>query len=177
MKPDTASGYASKGVDFPKMGAHKNTHQNLSTFQGLIHIEKCQLSKKMDTHYTNYASKSVNLSRKKSIKSRFTELVYRKKGAVTLQASHRVKEERSGKGDTYHLLSATYWGLDAVPPFLLRSGACLSSPCCLTRRRSCRAPVDHKIIIVIYETPAVTSGVARPANQHRLDRRKRQSDL
>ena len=102
MKPDTHSGYASKGVNFPRMGARRDMHQKLSTFQGLIRIEKCQLSKKLDTHYTHYASKSVNFPREISTKPVFAELVYQKKTAVTLQASHRWEEDERGKGDAHH---------------------------------------------------------------------------
>jgi hypothetical protein len=127
MKPDTGSVYASKDVNFLRMGARSDTHQKLSTFQGLTCIEKCQLSKKMDTHRTHYPSKSVNFPREISTKSVFAELVYQKKTAVTLQASHRWEEDGSGKDDTYHPLAAMHWGLGTVPPFLLRSGAWLSS--------------------------------------------------
>jgi hypothetical protein len=100
MKPDTLSGYASKSVNFPRIGACRDTHQKMSIFQGSIPIENCQLSKNIDTHYTHYASKSVNFSRKTSTKSIYAKLVYQKKNAVTLQASHRGKEDGSGKGDT-----------------------------------------------------------------------------
>jgi hypothetical protein len=117
MKPDIGSGYASKSVNFPRMGAHQITHQNLSTFRGLIRIEKCQLSKKMDTHYTHYASKSVNFPRETSIKSVFAEVVYQKKTAVTLEAPHGCKEDGSGKSGTHHLLVATYWRSGTAPSF------------------------------------------------------------
>jgi hypothetical protein len=117
MKSDTGSGYASKGVNFLRMGARPDTHQKLSTFQGLICIEKCQLSKKMDTHYTHYASKSVNFPREISTKSVFAELVYQKKTAVTLRASHRWEEDGSGKDDTHHPLASTHWGSGTAPPY------------------------------------------------------------
>jgi hypothetical protein len=117
MKPDTVSEYASKSVNFSRMSARRDTHQKLSIFQGLIPIENCQHSKKMDTHYTHYASKSVNFSRKASTKSISAKLVYQKKTAVTLQASHRGKEDRSGKGDTHHLLGEMQWGSSTTSPY------------------------------------------------------------
>ena len=117
MKPDTVSEYASKSVNFPRMSARRDTHQKLSIFQGSIPIENCQHSKKVDTHYTHYASKSVNFSRKASTKSISAKLVYQKQTAVTLQASHRGKEDGSGKGDTHHLLAAMQWGSGTTSPY------------------------------------------------------------
>jgi hypothetical protein len=44
-------------------------------------------------------------------------LVYQKKTTVTLQASHRGKEDGSGKGDTRHLLAAMHCGSCTAPPY------------------------------------------------------------
>jgi hypothetical protein len=115
MKPDTGSGYASKSVNFTRIEACQNTHQNLSTFQGLIRIEKCHLSRKINTHYTHYTSKSVNFPREISTKPVFAELVYQKRPLSPCRLPIDGKKMKAGR--VTPIIASTHWGSGTAPPY------------------------------------------------------------